>query len=361
MSKSSSRNPMELVDRYLQAVRFWLPKDKRQQDLLAELGEDLRSQIDEKEAELARSLNEDDVAAVLKRCGAPMIVASRLGPKRHLIGPALFPIYAFVLKIVLVWILLPLFLVVLGPVNVAKTGGDWGVALASTLGQMWYAMLMAAGIITLIFAIVERSGALEKLPGNSGLACNWDPHNLPPIEKHERKTSLTNTVAELVANVFALNWLLLLPHHPFLILGPAEALLHAAPLVHTFYVPIVVLSVILILRGAIMLARPHWSLFPQASMLFNEALLFIVLSLVLNSAATTPGGSWAPFVTLLPGLANPMHYVKVPAIVNVSILISLVIGWFVQGIAIIVHSWQLRQRIRERKAVTGHAATISML
>jgi len=43
MTKSSTRNPMELVDRYLQAVRFWAPKP--QEDLIAELGEDLRSQI----------------------------------------------------------------------------------------------------------------------------------------------------------------------------------------------------------------------------------------------------------------------------------------------------------------------------
>ncbi len=49
MSKSSSRNPMGLVDRYLRAVRFWLPKKAKQEDLLAELGEDLRSQIEAKE------------------------------------------------------------------------------------------------------------------------------------------------------------------------------------------------------------------------------------------------------------------------------------------------------------------------
>ena len=46
---SSSRNSDDLIDRYLQAVRFWLPKSHRQEDLLAEFGEDLRSQIEEKE------------------------------------------------------------------------------------------------------------------------------------------------------------------------------------------------------------------------------------------------------------------------------------------------------------------------
>ena len=49
---SKPTNPMELVDRYLQAVRFWMPKARKREDLLAELGEDLRSQIDAIRAEL---------------------------------------------------------------------------------------------------------------------------------------------------------------------------------------------------------------------------------------------------------------------------------------------------------------------
>jgi len=47
---------MELVDRYLKAVRFWLPK-ARQEDILAELSEGIRAQIDEKQAELGHKLN----------------------------------------------------------------------------------------------------------------------------------------------------------------------------------------------------------------------------------------------------------------------------------------------------------------
>src|SRR6516225_5174904 len=107
---STPQNSLELVDRYLQAVRFWLPKTNRQQDLVAELGEDLRSQNEEKEMELGRPLDKKEISEVVKRCGAPMLVASRLGPKRHLIGPTLFPIYWFVLKMVLLWILLPVFI-----------------------------------------------------------------------------------------------------------------------------------------------------------------------------------------------------------------------------------------------------------
>src|SRR2546427_8606283 len=104
MNNSSKKNPTELVERYLQAVRFWLPK-AQQEDILAELSEDLRSQIEEKETELGRPLDEAEMAAILKRCGSPIVVASRFQSQQYLIGPALFPVYKFVLKMVLLWIL----------------------------------------------------------------------------------------------------------------------------------------------------------------------------------------------------------------------------------------------------------------
>jgi hypothetical protein len=90
---------MELLDRYLQAVKFWLPKAQKQ-DIIAELSEDIRSQIEEKETELGRKLNEAEVEAILKQLGRPILVANRYSPQQYLIGPVLFPIYRFVLKIV---------------------------------------------------------------------------------------------------------------------------------------------------------------------------------------------------------------------------------------------------------------------
>jgi hypothetical protein len=42
---------MELLDRYLQAVKFWLPAEQ-QDDIAAELGEDIRSQIEDRKEQL---------------------------------------------------------------------------------------------------------------------------------------------------------------------------------------------------------------------------------------------------------------------------------------------------------------------
>jgi 3-deoxy-D-manno-octulosonate 8-phosphate phosphatase KdsC-like HAD superfamily phosphatase len=68
---------MALVDRYLQAVKFWLPR-KQKDDIIAELSEDLRSQIEDQEAELGRKLTDTEVEPILKRCGSPMAVADAI-------------------------------------------------------------------------------------------------------------------------------------------------------------------------------------------------------------------------------------------------------------------------------------------
>jgi hypothetical protein len=348
---STSRHPMELVDRYLQAVRFWLPKTERQDDILAEFGEDLRSQIDEKQAEMGRPLQEDEVAAILKACGAPMVVATRLGPQRSLIGPAVYPIYTFVMKMVLLWVLIPVFLFIVGPANLSSADG-WATAVTATLGDLVYGWFMAAGIITLVFALVERTHA------HAAIACKWDPRTLPPLQAPDRKTSVVRSLCDMAFAYFGLVWLLLLPHRPFLILGPAATFLKAAPALHVFYLPIVVLSALALLRSTTIVMRPQWTRFPLRSLFAHEVLTFILLTLMLNAAGALHAADWHPFVVLTESARNSVQYAKVPLIVNLSILISVLIWWFSLGIALIVHAWQLIDLGRGKRAQPQSPASL---
>jgi len=354
---SASRNPSELVDRYLQAVRFWLPK-AQQEDLAAELGEDLRSQIEEKENELGRPLDKTEVSEILKRCGAPMLVASRLGPRRYLIGPTLFPIYEFVLKMALLWILLPVFLFIVGPATFGSTNGDWGKTALLTLGNLWSGAFIAAGIITLVFAVLEQTHAI------ADISCKWDPSSLPPVQRPDRKTSFPQTVCELVFNVFGLVWLLLLPHHPFLIMGPAAAFLKFGPIWHSFYVPIVLLTVGVILRLALTLARPQWTALPLWSQLVQSFLTLLLVHYMIGAASYTTQGAWHPFVTLADGARNPEQYIrftKIAAIVNASLLLSLVGTWIGLSIATAVQTWQLMKHIRKQRTMPQQPASLQVL
>ena len=93
---------MELLDRYLQAVKKHLPW-QRQDDIIAELRANLEAQLEDKEAELGRPLTKEEAEQWLKQMGSPIQVAARYQRQQYLIGPALFPTYWYVLKLVLTW------------------------------------------------------------------------------------------------------------------------------------------------------------------------------------------------------------------------------------------------------------------
>jgi len=350
---TTPRNPSELVDRYLQAVRFWLPKTNRQEDLLAELGEDLHSQIEAKEVELGRPVTNDEVSAILKRCGAPVSVGSRLGPKRYLIGPTLFPVYSFVLKMVLFWILVPVFVFIVAPTNAVRSG-DWGTAIAATMANLWSGLFIAAGVITLVFAILERTHA------QMGMDCKWDPMKLPPIRKHERKPSTLQMVCELAFNWFGLIWLLLVPHHPVLLFGPAAGFLEPGTIWQTFYIPVVVVSCFAIFRIAFALSKPQWTWLPALGQLVQSLLGLVIVKYMLAAAGQITPGQWHPFVVLRDRARAPIEYVHVAAIVNASLYISLICVWIGLCIAIATQTWQFMRQVRKGSSTGAQPAPLQV-
>src|SRR5688572_10390887 len=188
---------MELLERYLQSVKWLLPKEQKE-DILAELSEDIRSQIEEKEAELGRRLDESDLEAILRRWGHPMLVAQRYLPQQYLIGPVWFPVYQFVLKMVglcylVPWLLTWLFLVIFVPSYRAEHPG---LTLIGSLESFLLIVVFAFTVITVGFAFAERSQVLER----------WSPRKLP-VERDPNRISRSESTGDLVGNlIFALWW-----------------------------------------------------------------------------------------------------------------------------------------------------------
>jgi hypothetical protein len=351
MTKSPTQNT--ILDRYLHAVRFWLPA-QQQDDIIAELSEDLRSQIEEKESAVGHPLNEFELSSILKRCGIPIRVASRYQPQGHLIGPALFPIYRFVLKMVLLWVLLPVFLFIVGPAMLFSTG-DWGAAVVRTLSGLWSGIFIAAGTITLIFAVLERTQASLHLEDK------WDPQSLPAVVKNEHKTSRLKMTCEAVFAFLGFLWLLLVPYHPFLILGPAAAFLQPAPLWHRFYVPILLLALAGFVRPCIGLARPQWTWFVPFAQLLNTGLTLVFLYFILHASSQVPANGWSPFVILTDAAKDSAQYRKTAGIVNVSILMSMAGTWFGLAIASIFQIFEFGKQLRKQHLCNPHSEAPSPL
>jgi len=236
---------MELLDRYLQAIEFWLPKRQRQ-DIIAELSEDLRSQIEEKETELGRKLEDAEVEAILKRCGAPLEVASRYRPQQYLIGPALFPIYRFVLAVSLIGCVVPRFLIWLVFLLVDPAHRGY-----LHMENLWVTILYFAFFTTLAFAIAERSGIkLEALN-------TWNPRKLPPVRDPNRISrfgSLFEIAAAMVFNVWFVG-----------IFWPRPAIdfygvrITIAPVWQVFFWSFLFLAAANVALAGVNLFRPYWT------------------------------------------------------------------------------------------------------
>src|SRR5436305_6923876 len=195
-----TRHSMDLLERYIHAVRFWLPRDQ-QDDVAAELAEDIRSQIEEQESRLGRALNESEVAALLKQRGRPLLVANRYRPQHYLIGPALFPVYRFVLIIVTLCYLVPWTLTWIGLAAFDPTyHANVGRTLGPLWGTFWLTTFVALGSVTLIFAILER------VQPSLTFLTDWNPRDLPAVSDPSRISRINSTIDLAVNLAFAVWW-----------------------------------------------------------------------------------------------------------------------------------------------------------
>jgi hypothetical protein len=222
---------MEILDRYLQAVRKHLPA-KRQNDIIAELKANLESQIDEREAELGRPMTADEAAAWVKQLGPPIQMAAPYGPQMYLIGPGLFPTYWYVLKLACSWAAI-IYVIVSG--IELMSGNQSGDAAVGALFHLPWVLMMTAAWVTLIFAAIEictRQSA-EKYPALAGCGLDWSPTSLPQVEAAVKglgkKRTFATAVAEVVFGFLVLIWILLVPAHPWVMFGPGAAYLGASP------------------------------------------------------------------------------------------------------------------------------------
>jgi hypothetical protein len=147
-------------------------------------------------------------------------------------------------------------------------------------------------------------------------------------------------------------WLLLLPHHPFLVFGPASAFLGIGPIFRDFYVPIVLLAAAVIVRLVVMLARPQWRAFALGSRIVQAVATLVLVNAIINAASHTVSADWHPFVTVastLRGTDKYAQFVKIAAIVNVSILIAFVGTWIGVSIGGAIQTWEFLKYIRKQR------------
>jgi hypothetical protein len=311
---------MDLLSRYLQAVGTYLPKSQ-QDDILKELGENLRSQMEDKEAELGRPLNEDEVAAILKKHGHPMFVAAHYRQTRHLIGSTLFPVYWFVMKIILG-------IVGFGYSVSALVLIAQGKGILEVLGTIFSyagAVLPTFAWVTIIFAMLDignnKFHLLEKVTRDSN--DKFDPRTLPalrpasdspdskPIPRHKTAVELFFSVA------FLLWWIRVSPIRKlalFMALGPVgladKIPFQLGPVWETVYWAVILLTLVAVVQQIAILIHPDRIKFYRAMRVISSGGSVIVLYLLSRADG---------IFMLTPGVADAAKFAETLRIVNITL------------------------------------------
>jgi len=278
---------MELLERYLQAVGRYLPEGTRI-DTMAELRANLLEHMDAREEELGRELNSGDVCVILKEHGKPEAVALRYLPQRSLIGPAVFPFYVFTLKKLLPLVVL-VYAVAQGVTLIfTMDQGDVAGRIVVAVLKLVPVLLISAASVTLGFVLVEWAISRGELKDTLS---QWDPMKLPAV-KHEaaagvKVKSQAVRIVELCAHCLWMAYVLVIPRHPFWLIGPGVFYLYKldvsfAPVWHVFYVLLVVLTSVQLVMRLLALSR-RFDTWMQPMEVATDVLGFVALVIVASA------------------------------------------------------------------------------
>jgi hypothetical protein len=316
----------DLQERYLHAIRRALPAAKAD-DIVAELRDVLATQQEAREDALDRPLTEAETAAMLKEFGHPLVVASRYRPQQWLIGPDVFPFYWFVMRIVL--------LVIVG-VDVA--GGIARVlfshqppfqVFAQSWGSLCVSLLMTVGVLTVVFAIMERTG----FPADH--VKQWKPEQLPEVE--DARKSVWESAFEVGAGIVAILWWVGLIHVPWSN-GGSEFRMDPAPIFAALYWPVLVLMAARLVENLVDWLRPGWRAVRGLLSVGTTSGGLAILAMLYRA------GTW---VTVTPLSMPAAQAADLANSVNLALKIAIVaVGaiWAWQGLQTI---WRLVRRYRE--------------
>jgi hypothetical protein len=295
---------MELLDRYLAAVRRNLPADEAA-DITEELRDVLLARAEEREA----ASGEPNWPVLLKEFGHPLVVAARYRKHQWLIGPELYPFYVYFMKVVA--LIVVAVAVAVAAVKAVFGGGDIGGLVAGLLGSLWWAAVASVGSVTILFALIERYGGAERH------LRHWNPNQLP--DASAKQPGPWESAFEVGLSVVFLMWWVDLLRLPDFAAGGSFRM-EPAPIWTELFWPILALAVARLVYNVLVWLRPRWRL--------SRALLGAATAVggILILAAVYRAGHW---VTVVPtgidadsamGLQTSLHLALRIAIIAVGVI-----------------------------------------
>ncbi len=240
----------DLVERYLAAVQRRLLEDTAK-DIVAELREALSAQIEAREEALGRAASADEIAAILKAYGHPVVVASRYAVHDYVIGPNYYAWFWHVQRIAVGLAIAITF----GIVAIRALDADAPVsAVMRGFGSALHAAIFTFGVVTVLFVLAER----QKL--DMKWAERWNPKDLPRENIRKTRSLFESAISLFFDLVFIMFWLGFIPFpNEMPLRNDASVEVVLSPAWAAVYWPVLMLAVLAAVGHAHDLVRPAWN------------------------------------------------------------------------------------------------------
>lgn len=193
---------MELIERYIFAIKRRLPA-KVSEDIAIEIRSLIYDELEGKFGE-KEEFSKEEAETVMLEMGHPREVAERYrGDKQYLIGPELFPMYKMIVGIVIAANTLGFVISFIEQCFTMINPDLWqGIKdFLIFLPQIFSSWWVSIGVITIIFALIER---FTNFDGKEFISDGWKPRDLPELPE---KSEIVRLWEPIVSISFIVIWI----------------------------------------------------------------------------------------------------------------------------------------------------------
>ena len=269
---------MNLIDRYVSEVGSHLP-GKQRADIQKEIKSLVEDMLAEKSKATGQVVDEKLTLQVFKELGKPEKVAASYLPPRYLIGPQLYPIFWWVLKISLSAVG-GIFVLILA-VRIAISDLNTWATIAASLSDIFNWLVATLGWVVVTFIIIERVAPPFKIPGKEK---EWDPAELLKKPDADR-IPLSTPITAIIFTIAALVVFNIFPGIPVIknfqdgewmtLISPSEAFLRFLPLINIAWV-------LAIGFHCVTLVKHRWSTALRLAYIGMQVYGIVIISLLLT-------------------------------------------------------------------------------
>ncbi len=186
----------DMINRYIyQVTKHMNPKNKH--DIENELRTLIYDMLETRTH--GNNATREDILAVLRELGNPSELAEKYADtSRYLISPEIFPLYLFILKLVIGATLLGICIASVLEL-ITSYSNIWYSYIGTWIGNMVGSVGMAFASITILFAFLEWKGVNLK-----ELIPSWEAEELPPVPVKEASIPLGEPIAGIIFTIIGM-------------------------------------------------------------------------------------------------------------------------------------------------------------